>query len=593
MGTGIVVAITPTKAAVVIGQSTQFSAQVTNATDIRVTWDVNGVPGGNATVGTVSPSGAYTAPARVPSTPISVMAISNADTSKSATAAVNVQGYSGVLSWHNDGGITGQNTSETLLTTGNVNQATFKKLFSYPLDDQSFAQPLYVANVVFPGGAQRNAVYVATASNTLYAFDADGNVKTPLWQKSLMPPGAKPVDGNTTGGIGGPITPNFGITGTPVIDGASGTLYAVTATQESGGQVHRLHAIDISTGNEKFGGPVVIHASVSGTGSGSSNGQITFDPTVQLQRCALTLVNGVVYIAWASYQDFGSYHGWVMGYDASTLAQTAVWNSTPNGQRGGIWMAGAPISADSAGNLFLVVGNGTFDADSGGKDYGDTFVKLTPSGNNFTVSDYFTPFDQATLSANDIDVGSSGFTMFPDQPGSVPHLGLSAGKAGKIYLLNRDNMGKFQSGSDSQIVQSIPNALGMQPNDEDFSTAVYYNGNAYFIGNGDVIKQFQLQNGLLSTSPFAKGTHVYGYPGANMSVSSNGSSNGIVWVIEASGVNVLHAYDASDVSKELYNSSQAGSRDQFGAAIRFTVPTVVNGKVFVAGQTQLAVFGLF
>lgn len=593
MGTGIVVAITPTKAAVVIGQSTQFSAQVTNATDTRVTWDVNGVPGGNATVGTVSPSGAYTAPARVPSTPISVMAISNADTSKSATAAVNVQGYSGVLSWHNDGGITGQNTSETLLTTGNVNQATFKKLFSYPLDDQSFAQPLYVANVVFPGGAQRNAVYVATASNTLYAFDADGNVKTPLWQKSLMPPGAKPVDGNTTGGIGGPITPNVGITGTPVIDGASGTLYAVTATQESGGQVHRLHAIDISTGNEKFGGPVVIHASVSGTGSGSSNGQITFDPTVQLQRCALTLVNGVVYIAWASYQDFGSYHGWVMGYDAATLAQTAVWNSTPNGQRGGIWMSAAPLSADSAGNLFLVVGNGTFDADSGGKDYGDTFVKLTPSGNNFTVSDYFTPFDQATLSANDIDVGSSGFTMFPDQPGSVPHLGLSAGKAGKIYLLNRDNMGKFQSGSDSQIVQSIPNALGMQPNDEDFSTAVYYNGNAYFIGNGDVIKQFQLQNGLLSTSPFAKGTHVYGYPGANMSVSSNGSSNGIVWVIEASGVNVLHAYDASDVSKELYNSSQAGSRDQFGAAIRFTVPTVVNGKVFVAGQTQLAVFGLF
>jgi hypothetical protein len=588
----IAVAVTPNTATVTIGQSTQFAAQVTNASDTSVTWKVNGVIGGNESVGTISSSGMYTAPGRVPSGVISVTATSNADVTRSANASVSVQGYSGMVGWHLDRAITGQNLQESILTPANVNQNTFGKLFSYPLDDQSFAQPLYVANVVFPGAGQHNAVYVATASNTLYAFDADGSINTPLWRNSLMPAGAKPVDGTKTGGIGGPIVPNVGITGTPVIDASSGTLYAVTATQESTGQVHRLHAIDITTGNEKLGGPVVIQASVPGTGSGSNNGQITFDATLQLQRCALTLVNGIVYIAWASYQDFGNYHGWIMGYDASTLKQTVVWNSTPDGQRGGIWMSAARLSADTSGNLFVVIGNGTFDADTGGNDYGDSFVKLTPNGNSFTISDYFTPFDQANLSANDADVGSSGFTVLPDQPGPVMHLGVSAGKAGKIYLLNRDNMGKFHSGSDSQIVQYLPNALGTQSSDNDFSTAVYWNGNVYYIGNMDVVKQYQLQNGQLSTSPVATGTHVYGYPGANMSISANGSGSGILWSIEAAGVNVLHAHDANDVSQELYNSSQAGGRDQFGTAVRFTVPTIMNGKVYVAGKTELAVFGL-
>jgi hypothetical protein len=578
---------------VTIGQTTTFTAQVKNSSNTAVTWKVNGVAGGNSTVGTISATGLYNAPGKVPSNAITVTATSAADSTKSADAAVSVQGYTGVLSWHNDSGITGQNLKETTLTKTNVNQNLFGKLFSYSVDEQVFAQPLYVANVPFPGAGQHNAVYVATEFNTVYAFDADGKTSSPLWKENLMPAGATPVDGNKTGGIGGPITPNVGITGTPVIDGSTGTLYVVSVTQEGPNQVHRLHALDITTGNEKFGGPVAIQASIAGTGAGSnSNGQIIFDPTLELQRSALALVNGVVYIAWASYQDFGNYHGWIIGYDASTLKQVCVWNATPNGQRGGIWMSGAPLSADSAGNLFVVVGNGTFDADNGGKDYGDSFVKLTPSGNTLSVSDYFTPFDQAFLAANDMDLGSSGFTIFPDQPGSLPHLGVSAGKAGKIYLLNRDNMGKFQSGSDSQIVQSIANALGTQPNDNDYSTAPYWNGNVYFIGNMDVVKQYQLSNGQLSTSPI-KGTHVYGYPGANMSVSSNGTSNGILWSIEASGVNVLHAYDANDVSNELYNSNQApGGRDQFGTAIRFTVPTVINGKVYVAGKNQLTVFGL-
>jgi hypothetical protein len=586
------VSVTPSTAGVTIGQTAQFSAKVANTSNTAVTWKVNGVAGGNATVGTVSTTGLYTAPGKVPSGQVSISATSAADTTKSGSATVSVNGFTGILQWHNDKAITGQNTKETALKISNVTQSTFGKLFSYPVDDQVFAQPLYVSNVPFPGAGKHNAVYVATESNTVYAFDADSGGKAPFWQKSLMPAGAKPVDGTKTGGIGGPITPNVGITGTPVIDGSSGTLFVVSVTQESSGQVHRLHALDIATGNEKFGGPKVITAQVSGTGLGSSNGKITFDPTLEIQRCALTLSNGVVYIAWASYQDFGNYHGWVMGYDASTLSQVRVWNSTPDGGQGGIWMSAAPLSVDSAGNLFFVVGNGTFDADNGGRDYGDTFVKLTPNGNTFIVSDFFTPFDQAFLSANDIDVGSSGFTIFPDQPGLHPHLGVSAGKAGKIYLIDRDNMGKFQPGSDSQIVQSIPNALGTQPEDNDWGTAAYWNGNVYYVGNKDVLKQFQLTNGLLSTSPVHVGANTYGYPGANMTVSSNGTSDGIVWTLEASGKNVLHAYDANNVSNELYNSTQAGSRDQLGIVIRFTVPTVINGKVYVAGDKHLTVFGL-
>jgi hypothetical protein len=587
------VSISPGSSSLTIGQSLQFAATVSNTTNTAVTWSVNGTAGGNSTVGTISAAGQYTAPGKVPSAPISISATSVADGTKSATASVTVNGYSGMLSWHNDLSITGQNLKETALNTSNVNQNLFGKLFSYSLDGQSFAQPLYVANVPIPGQGTHNVIYVGTEHDTVYAFDADKGGSGPLWSVNFTNPGAgiTTVPAADVGG-GGPIAPEVGITGTPVIDGSTGTLYVVAATKENGAYFHRLHALDITSGKEKFGGPAVIKGSVSGTGWGSNNGQIAFQSVIQLQRCALLLSNGVVYVAFASYNDLGLYHGWVMGYDASTLLQTTIWNSTPDGQKGGIWLSGAPLSADSSGNIFVVVGNGTFDADSGGDDYGDSFVKLTPNGNTLSISDYFTPFDQATLAANDIDLGSSGFTLLPDQPGAVTHLGVSAGKSGKIYLLNRDNMGKFQSGSDSQIVQSISNALGTQANDNAYSTAVYWQNNVYFVGSQDVLKQFQLSNGQLSVAPI-KNSHVYGYPGANMCISANGSSNGILWVIEASGMNVLHAYDATNVSNELYNSNQApNGRDQFGIAVRFTTPTAINGKVYVAGQTQLAVFGL-
>jgi hypothetical protein len=595
-GASVVVTVSPTSATITIGQTLQFVASVSNTTNTEVNWLVNNVAGGNATVGTISASGLYSAPNTVPTGEIAVSAVSVADQSKSATAIVNVgtasaQHYTGVLSYHNDASITGQHLSETVLTPQNVNASQFGKLYSYPLDDQSFTQPLYVANVPFPGAGQHNAVYVCTASNSVYAFDADGKTSAPLWHKNLMPAGASPIDGTTTGYGGGPILPNVGITGTPVIDGSTGTLYVVAATQESSGVVHRLHALDITTGNEKFGGPVVIQASVPGTGSGSVNGQIAFDAQFELQRNALTLVNGVVYMAWGSYDDYGPYHGWVMGYDASTLAQVIVWNSTPNGHQGGIWAAGASFSTDSSGNIYVVTGNGTSDGFSGGKDWGDTVLKLKPNGNTFSVVDYFTPFDQSNLMANNLDLGSSGFTLLLNQSGPIANLGVSAGKSGKIYLLNLNNLGGFRAGNDNQIVQSIPGALGTQTDDNDFSTATYWQGNLYYTGNKDVIKQFKLSGGLLSNSPVAQGNYVYGYPGANMSVSSNGANDGILWAIEPGGVNVLHAYDATNVGKELYNSNQAPGRDQFGVAVRFTVPTVINGKVYVAGGSQLAIFG--
>ena len=439
----ITVAVTPSTGSVTIGQTLQFKATVSNTTNTGVTWKVNGVAGGNASVGTISSTGMFTAPGKVPSGSTSITATSVADTTKSASANVAVNGFSGMLRWHNDLAGTGQNQSETALTTSNVNQNSFGKKATYQLDDQSFTQPLFVSNVPFPGAGPHDAVYVATESNTVYAFDAKGQASGPLWQKNLTPSNAHVVDGNTTAGGGpgggGPITPNVGITGTPVIDGSSGTLYVVAVSQVNGVHRHQLHALDITTGNEKFGGPVDIKASVPGTGAGSNNGQVTFDATLELQRSALTLVNGVVYIAWASYQDFGNYHGWVMGYDASTLKQVRVWNATPDGSKGGIWMSGAPLTADSSGNLYLVVGNGSFDADKGGKDYGDSIVKLTPNGGGFTISDYFTPFDQANLAATDFDLGSSGLTLLLNQG-----LGVNAGKAGKIYLVDLNSMGKFR-----------------------------------------------------------------------------------------------------------------------------------------------------
>jgi len=591
----VAVSVDPPAVSLSVSQTQQFTATVTSTSNKNVTWDVNGVAGGTATVGTISSSGLYTAPAQVPSpAEVTINATSMADPTKSDSANVTISEiagsgpFTGVLTYHNDNSRTGQNLNESVLSPANVTQSKFGKLFSYPLDGQVFAQPLYVYKVPIDG-QNHNVIYVATEHDTVYAFDADNKASSALWSVSFLnsAEGVTPIPSSD---LDSPINPEIGVTSTPVIDGNSGTLYVLAATKENGNYVHRLHALDITSGAEKFGGPVVIQGSVPGSGSGSSNGQITFQTKIQLQRPALLLSKGVIYLAWASYNDHGLYHGWVMAFDASTLHQIAIWNDTPNGERGGIWQSGCGLSADSAGNVYVAIGNGTFDAYAGGANYGDSFIKLTLNGSSLSVTDYFTPFNQQTLSDEDSDLGSSGLVLLPDQAGVNPHLGISAGKEGKIYLVNRDHLGKFQSDNDSQIVQSIPDALGTTPDDRNFSSAVYWNGSVYFVGNTDAIKQFQLNSGLLSTSPVSQSSHQFGYTGS-CSISANGSGNGILWTMEAGG-SVLHAYDATNLANELYNSKQAGSRDFFGSAIRFNPPTVANGKVYVAGQTEIAVFGL-
>jgi hypothetical protein len=489
--------------------------------------------------------------------------------------------YSGVLRWRFDAGVTGQNPNEKTLTQANVNSTQFGKLFSYDIDGQAFAQPLYVSQVAIEGKGTHNVVFVATEHNTVYAFDADN--KATLWTINFndAAAGTTPVpsdDVTPTPGTGA-IKPEIGITSTPVIDSSTGILYVVAATKENGTHVHRIHAIDITTGKEKVPNVRI-------------NPGASFDSRHNLQRAALTLSDGVVYVCFASYGDWTPYHGWIVGYDASSLQQVVALNTTPDGGEGSIWQAGAGLSVDADGRIFVVIANGSFNADKGGKNYGDSVVRLTPK--TLTFADYFTPFNQASLNAGDIDMGSGGLTLLPDQAGPNPHLAVTAGKEGRIYLLNRDNLGKFNAANDSQIVQSIPNQLGdlTRSNARNFSTPAYFQGNIYFIANRDVIKQFKLTNGLLATSPVAAGTHVYGFPGGNMSVSSNGANDGIVWAIEAGGGNVLHAYDATNVARELYNSAQAGARDSFGNAVRFTVPVVINGKVYVGAEKQLAVFGL-
>lgn len=579
------VSVDPARASVIITQTQQFKATVNNTSDTTVTWSVNGIAGGDSNVGTITSDGVYTAPAKVPSpAQFKVTATSKADASKSSDASLTVAPYTGILTYHTDNARDGQNVNETILTTSNVNSTQFGKVFAYDVDGMVYAQPLYVSHV-FINGAIHNVVYVVTQHDSVMAFDADSG-GSPLWTKSFI----NPVQGITSipsTDVNTPITPEIGITSTPVIDGNTGTMYVVAATKENGAHTHRLHALDIAIGVEKFGGPVQIQGSVPGTAPDSVAGVLTFSSQLQLQRSALLLSNGTIYIAFASHNDTNAYHGWIMAYDAGTLQQKAIWNSTPDGIRGGIWMAGSGPSADSDGNVYVVIGNGTFNANTGGKSYGDSVVKLTP---DLTVADYFTPFNQGDLNAGDVDLGSSGFVLFSDQAGNFPHIGVVAGKEGRIYILNRDNMGKFSVVDDSKAVQTIPQALGTTANGRNLSTAVFWPTNVFYAGRNDFAKQFQLSNSLLTTAPVQQSSHQFGFSNAS-ALSANGATNGILWTIEG-GANVLHAFDASNISSELYNTTQAGSRDSLGITVRFNVPMIANGRVYAGTQNQVVALGL-
>ncbi len=526
------------------------------------------------------------------------------------------QGFSGVLTWHNDNSRTGQNLSEITLSPQNVNVTTFGKVFSYPVDGMVYAQPLYVPNVTVPNLGTHNVVYVATENDSIYAFDADGLQTSPLWHVTFLdlPNGVTTVpcadessDCN--------VYPVYGITSTPVIDVSTGTLYALARTKESGTWVQRLHALDLSSGVEKFGGPVIIQASVNGTGNGSVGGKLPFNARLANQRPALLLSNNTIYVGWTGV------HGWVMAFDAQTLALLNAFTSTPNSQQhGGIWMAGGGMAADNDGNVYFAIAEAGFDINQGGEDFGETLVKASPA---LQVVDYFSPSDQVCRVTNDYDLASGGPLLLPPQSGNYPNEIIQAGKGGfpcdpfgsgwgvPVYLVNRDNMGGYNAQMDAslQTVLGVPilqqnvdggywgNAAYWQSPSGQF---IYLSGLSGENGLGDYLKAFSLTGGVLSTTPAAMSTNMFPI-GSTPSVSANGSSNGIVWAVERQDIlaakpgtkpAVLYAYDANNVSNMLYNSTLAKTRDQAGPAVKFVTPTVANGKVYVGTQTELDVYGL-
>jgi hypothetical protein len=499
-----------------------------------------------------------------------------------------------ILTYKYDISRSGQNPNETILNTSNVNATQFGKRVSYPVDGQIYAQPLFVPNLTVKGGTH-NVVFVATEHDSIYAFDADQTrPRKPLWHFSFInPPNVTPIPSSDIPGCGD-ITPEIGITGTPVIDGNANILYVVVSTKENGQHFQRLHALDITTGLE-LGQPVTITASVKGKGIGSVHGHITFDPLQQLQRPGL-LSNGVIYIAWGSHCDHDPYHGWVMGYNASTFQQTAVYNDTPNGTEGGIWQSGAGISADSSGNIYFGTGNGTFDLSPHGRDAGDTILKMSPH-NGLTRVDYFTPFNQSCLEQQDADLGSGGVPLLPTEGEMI-----EAGKEGRVYVVDQNNMSHYhtiqnpcnnQGRTDvDKIKQELPPGTVVRL----FSTPAYWNGSngefVYMAGAGDKAKAYQLTNGLLSTSPTSESSEVIGFPGSNLVISSNSTNpgTGIAWMLDPASI--LRAYDATNLANELYNSNQNPGRDGLSGYLVFTTPVVANGEVFVGTANSLSIFGL-
>jgi len=503
-----------------------------------------------------------------------------------ASIALPLSAQVSVLTYQYDNTRAGANVRETALTKSSVNATQFGKLFAYSVDGYVYGQPLYVPAVSIAGKGTHNEVFVVTEHDSVYAFDADGNTganAAPLWQVSFLGPGVTSVPATDTGCD--QIVPEIGITSTPVIDQQSGTLYAVAMTKESSGYVQRLHALDITTGAERPGSPVTVQATATGTGEGGTT--LVFNPRNYKQRPGLLLLNGVVYTAWSSHCDIGPYHGWLIGYDATTLQQVAVYNSTPNGNQGSFWASGAAPAADADGNIFVVTGNGSFDYGISGPDLGEAYIKLATTG-GLAVADYFAPFNYDRLNIEDTDVGSAGVALLGDEAGNLehPHLLAGAGKEGRIYLLDRDGMGGLDAKSDSQIVQSISGAVGGL-----FGNPAYYNRAVYFCGSGDNLKAFPISNARMATTPGSQSAAQFDFPGCIPSVSANGASNGIVWILESSGA--LHAYDAANLSSELYNSNQNRPRDALsGDYVKFSAPAVANGKVYAGSTNALSVYGL-
>ena len=630
------VALTPVRGGAVTGQSVTFTATVQN--DVRaagVTWTTSA---GSFSIQSTT-AAALTAPNATGN--VTVTATSVADNNKSASATIAVTNLAGVTTYHNDLARTGANTQEFALTPANVNTSTFGKLFSCAVDGAIYAQPLWIPQLTI-NGAKHNVVFVATQHDGVFAFDADAAPCATLWHFSLLDsahgggtgaaaetsvPSSPPngVVGNSLGDI----TPEVGITGTPVIDPATNTIYIVTKSVIPNSSplafFQRLHALDLVTGGEKFGGPLNISATVPGTGDGSSGGIVPFDPGNEHQRSGLALSGGFVYIVWASHEDHGPYHGWVIAYTADLSQQAAVFNTSPNGGLAGIWMSGAAPAFDSSGNIYFSTGNGTFDTSATvppqapSDDFGDSVLRMGPPvAGALPLADFFTPFNQAILNGNDTDVAAGGVVLLPNLSSGKQIL-VQVGKDGTIHILDRSNLGQYCNGcaSDTQIVQEIQGQVnGM------WGTPAYWNGNLYIGGaqdggSGDNLKAFSFNPAVpqpLSTAPTSLSSYVYTFSGPTPSVSANGTTNGILWALDngqygppccgspngVSGPSVLHAYDATNLAHELWNGSQ-GTGNTAGNAVKFTVPTIANGKIYIGtrgnsttggGVGELDVYGL-
>jgi hypothetical protein len=517
---------------------------------------------------------------------------SSASLTLTVTAAVNTSNVD-IVTYHDDIERTGLNPNEGILTTANVTSPTFGLLRVLAVDGKVDGQPLYLANLAVAGQAQ-NAVFVVTEHDSVYAFNADTGSQ--LWKTSILG-----TNETTSGDHGcGQITPEIGITSTPLIDrsaGSHGAIFVVGMSQDPSGAYHqRLHALDVTTGAELSGSPVEIAATYPGTGANSSGGNVIFAPGQYAERAGLLLINHTIYLSWTSHCDEEPYTGWLMAYSESTLAQTAVLNLTPNGNEGSIWMAGTGLAADTSGNIYFLDANGTFDTTANANgfpvngDFGNGFIKVSTAGGNLTVADFFEPYNTVAESNADEDLGSGGALVLPDltdSSGNVHHLAVGAGKDQIIYVVNRDNMGKFNSQNDNAIYQQISGAINGV-----YSMPAYFNNTIYYGPISDKLKAFTITNAKLATSATAQSTNAFPYPGTTPAISASGTANGIVWDVENSSPAVLHAYNAATL-QELYNSNQAANgRDHFGNGNKFITPMITNGKVFVGTPSGVAEFGL-
>ncbi len=578
----------PASQTVVVGQTATFSVTAKGLPPLTYQWQKGTTP----ITGAIAAS--YTTGATTSSDSglqFSVVVSSSAGKVTSGAATLTVNAATDVLTYHNDNARTGQNLTETILTISNVNSATFGKVGFYPTDGLVDAEPLYASNVPVPNNGTHNLLIAATENGTAYAFDADSGAT--IWHVTTLKTGEMPSQDPACP----TCLPVIGVNPTPVIDrarGSNGAIYVVAASTDGLGNYHqRLHALDLALGTELFGGPTDIQATYPGKGDNSDGTNVVFDPKQYRERCALLLLNGVVYTTWASHYDNRPYTGWIIGYSASTLAQTSVLNITPNGDHGAIWMSGAGPAADDAGNIYFADANGTFDdtLDANGfpssGDYGNAFLKVSTSS-GLAVADYFEMDNEIEENGGDVDLGSGGAMVLPDLndgSGHIVHLAVAAGKDTNLYVVNRDSMGKL-SENNTSLYQEL---AGLLPGGV-YAAPAYFNNMVYYGPVGYNIQAFTISNGKLSTSPSAQTAMGFDYPGATPSISANGTSNGIVWAEAVAQTAVLHAFDATNLN-ELYNSNQAGGRDQFGGN-KFITPMIANGKVFVGTPTGVAVFGL-